>query len=1256
MVKNQALARAFMLALSCICALSACAPRSTMAPNGMDVLRRRAAAAPGDPSVQTELALAEEFDAQGDPKNVAPQLKRAGALDAKNPRLALARAVYLDVHGQPSPALDGYLVTLALATKSKDPLAPHVQELALIGVGGLDGAAPGYVGKVQSALEQLLAAPGLANPARYLATSTLIDFAYRRGDRTEAQHIAQQLGCVTEMQAAGPFGPRELLGFDVQYPVKAGAPLQSSYDLGPGRGVRPSRTVGAHGCAINVGGGPVAEGGTTYAHGALTAPAKAHYLLRLQTASSTELFLDGRSIVRMDSRKELTPDVVYVPVELNAGTHDVLIKLTTRHPNPAVALALLPQRASDVAAVALPGCARAQQFEGYLRTAIALGRGDVLPARVSLEGVQPDKPAAPLRRLQRASLLLSDPLLPSDMREDESRRQLIAAQKSDPGLWGPPLQLASMAAGNGRATEAIASLRKVVAQWPEVPSIGLALAALLREQRWTAEADSVLEQVRKRVPDACGVLSQLLEALRDRQREEQAAKLVEQVMACEGQSNARYALLLRERRWDDAQKELARLEALEPPQNRYAWLLARLELAKNRGDDATIERTIAELQASYPRSSTGALEAIDRAAGRGDDAAALGIAQAALQREPASMAELYRLSPVLGGKHLLAEFRKDGLAQIKAFEASGRHYDGPQVLVFDYMAVRVLPDLSSVALVHSIEKAQSDEAVEDLAEVQLPEGAHVLTLRVIKPDGRKLEADTIEGKDSVSLPSVTPGDYVETEYLLYQDPPEGFPRGYAGDRFYFKSFEIPFDHSEIVVVLPKDLQAEVDPRGDAPKREERVEGDLRIWRFAVNESTALKTEPDAVSVREYLPSIRVGAAATWPKLIESIREALVDRDIYDPEIAQKAREIAGKDKDPKVRAQRLYDWVLQNIEESDDLFSQAAVMLRARTGNRARVLHYMLNIASIPSRLVLVRNSGADNTPSNMADGDTYSHLLVTIGGTAPALSGGASIGKGTEETWLFTSERYAPFGYVPPQLRGQPAMRLDATAEPARAPASHAGDELRTLALDITLAADGSAKVAATETVAGAGAVAWRSNLESVPKAELEHRFEEEYLARLLPGARLAKLEIEGLTRDDPAVVIKYSFELGSLGRKIGDRWALPSMLEADLSNNYAQLAQRTTVEQVPNPLEFDTKVLIHLPKGSARPALPAPVKLQAALDGRPTFVMNTRMQDDAIVVERSLRLPSMRVRPDQYPTFASFCQAVDAVEAKELLVRLGN
>ena len=44
---------------------------------------------------------------------------------------------------------------------------------------------------------------------------------------------------------------------------------------------------------------------------------------------------------------------------------------------------------------------------------------------------------------------------------------------------------------------------------------------------------------------------------------------------------------------------------------------------------------------------------------------------------------------------MLAAYRVNGAEAIKRFEASGRHYEAPQVLAFDYMAVRILEDGSS---------------------------------------------------------------------------------------------------------------------------------------------------------------------------------------------------------------------------------------------------------------------------------------------------------------------------------------------------------------------------------------------------------------------------------------------------------------------------------------------------------------------------------------------------------------------------------
>ena len=86
-------------------------------------------------------------------------------------------------------------------------------------------------------------------------------------------------------------------------------------------------------------------------------------------------------------------------------------------------------------------------------------------------------------------------------------------------------------------------------------------------------------------------------------------------------------------------------------------------------------------------------------------------------------------------------------------------------------------------------------------------------------------------------------------------------------------------------------------------------------------------------------------------------------------------------------------------------------MVRSRSGNRARVLHYMLGLAGIPSRMALVRSASGDSVPSNMADGDTYEHLLVTYEDGEAA---GLAVHRSSATRRSATSRRC---------LRGQPAL-----------------------------------------------------------------------------------------------------------------------------------------------------------------------------------------------------------------------------------------
>jgi len=1204
----------------------------------IDTLRARAKAEPDNGGAQRDLALAEMFVDGGEPSAVRPQIGRALLLVADDPALRLAAAIDLDVHGQPRQAFEAYLVAVEVAAASDHPHAPQLAELALQAVAGLEGGVPGYSATLQQRLTAVVGSLPLV--PRQVAGNLLTRLALRRGDSAEVRRLAAAMGCVTELRVAGPFGPRDALSFDEQHAARAGTPLQDSYDLGPGRGVRATRALGARGCRVHLGGGPLARGGTRYVQGYFELAADGPHIVSIDTPNTFEAFIDGRSIARADHRRRLGARSVYTSEQLGAGRHEFTLKVTSRHPNPVVAISINTAGDRDLASTRLPYPeASTPGLPLFVRATTALSRGDVLTARGLLFHAELAARTSPVLLSQRANVAFIDPLAPAEVRNDDARRLLTAALEKDMKLWNPAVQLAGLIANGGRVKEAIAGLRDAVKRWPDVPAIGLTLAELLRSKGWHEEADRAVEAVRQLVPEACGPLHAEQSMWARRRRQAAADALVPAIMACDARSNAHAALLRRQRRWGEADVELARLAALEPPQGQFAFWLARLEVAKARGDADAVRELIATLRSHYPASLSSTLEEVDRLLSTGDTGAALTVVQAALTAEPTAMASLRRFEPILGGEHVMTPYRRDGREAITAYEAAGAGYAQPHVLVFDYMVARVFPDGSSTEIVHTVQKAQSDEAVDALAEVQVPRGARVLKLHTIKADGTVLEPDAISGKETVSLPSMAIGDYVEFEYITNREPVDGFPGGYLGERFYFRSFEVPFHHSEMVIVLPEAMEVVEDPRGEAPAMQTRVDNGLRILRWQVGSSEPLVVEPGAVAASEFIPSVRIAVGADWPTFVESIREVLVDRDLHDPAIAQLARDIVADvpEDDPLGRAEKLYAWVLEHVENNKDVFSQAAVMLRAHTGNRARILHYLLGLVDVPAQLALVRSLASDNTKSDVPDTNTYDFLMVRAG-------------EGSEAVWLYTVERGAPFGYVPALMRGQEALLLDAAATRVKVGTAGDGADRRSLSLDVAMQADGSATVDIVEQVRGASAVSWRGQLEAIPEVELERRFEEQYVSRLLPGARLAELSIEGGERKAGPLTFRYTVDLDVLGRQVSGGWALPSMLGSQLATNYARVPVRTTTQLVASALDTDVTLRISFPENARRPEAPRAVKLSTP-GARGTFHQEARWEEGVLVIERRVRMPPHRISVKDYPAFAKFCRDVDDIEAREVV-----
>jgi tetratricopeptide (TPR) repeat protein len=1212
---------------------------------GIEDLRDEAEDSPNDPVIQRALAFAELLARDGDASRARAQIDRALALSPDDEALHFAAGLIADVHGDPTAALDHYLVSLEKSRVSESELAPVVAEVAIAHVQDLLETAPRFGERVSAVLARLRAEPGNLGPAAVYQVANLeIELAYRRGERSTALEIARDQGCVTSWRVAGPFGPRALLGFDRRFDAEGDGPLAAQYDLGIGRGTRPTAEYEARGCAVHVGGGPAPGSGVTYAEGFVEIEQAGSYVVRLETPNSVELFVDGRSVVRRDARNAPVARITFHSVELPAGRHELTAKIASRHPNPILSVAVIgadgggPDAGPHAAFVEHEAASTA--LGSYLHAQTALARGDPVRAREALRRTQSreadsaGRGSAVVLQL-RAVAALSDPLAPADVQRDEARRLFRLAAQLDPEAWYPVMRLAELDAADGRGLQAIESLRGAAERWPEVVSIALALAELLDGRGWDAYAEAAVMGARRAAPDSCPALQAEMGVAERRGRYARVEELADALVACDARSNAKYQLLLRKRAWAEAATELSRLASLEPPQSRFGILSAELEIATSQGDERRIDQILDSMTSEQPQAVTPPLLQIDRLLARGERDDARRLIARNLSREPSAQAELRLLERGLFGEFALTPYRLDGAEVLREFQASGRTYEQPQVLVLDYTVVRVFEDGSSIELTHNILRAQSEESLDELGEFSPPDGANVLTLHTIKADGRRIEPDEIAGKDTVSLPNLSVGDYVEFEYVRLTEPPNAFPGGYLGSRFYFRSFEVPYDRSELTVIHPSSMTMVVDPRGPAPTTEERRADGATVLHWIVRESRPFRAEPMAVPAREWMPSNNVGASG--PAFVEGLRDALADKDIVDPAAVRLARSVLGEswNGDPEARARRLYDWVVANVEDTGDLFGLAPMMLRQRTGNRARILRYLYSLNGLDAEIVLARSLGSDATESELADPDTYEVPLVLLR-------------AGDREIFLSTDDRGAPFGYLSQLVRGQEALRLTEGAPRIRIPRGEAGSDRRAVAIAITLRSDGSAEAEVRETFRGAGAVSWREDLEGVPAAVLEQRFEEAYVSRLVPGARLLSLRISGREEREEPLVFEYRFEVGSIGRRQGREWIVPGIFPTALAPSFAHAATRETPELVAPSVDIDLQIRWNLPDGSPPPRAPEARNLEgpngAAAD------INYRVDGESLVIERRVRIPVMRVAVDRYAAFAEFCRAVDQLEAREI------
>lgn len=1180
------------------------------------------------------------------------------AEEATAVELALAGSLH-ELRGRPAFALERLARAVSLGARSDEPAEIFAAESAAAQLSNLEDRAERWPQIINALAAELADHPGSPRLTR-LVQGLAVRQRAREADGPALEEAIQRAACLRRWSAVGPFGDHSLLSFDdVHGPAEPG-PLREQYPLGRSRELgRPFEPV-VDNCEVALEAPTIGWGGTTYAISSIDIEEATEVVLALDTTSSARVWVDDTLVLTYDRRQAYLPAVAEVRLRLDAGEHALVVGLTSRYRGPLMLLTVTDDRGRPIVSQQSPGrssspsagppqvlespsyATEESSLARYLAAHIALELGDNERIRQLVEGGPTELSESAPGLVMMATSWAGDRTVPYDVARNRSLALLRQVVDIEPAAWRPYFEQARFDADEERYEDALRQVRQGLERAPEQPTLWLLQASLLTSRGLWSEVAASIDHAELLARESCRHREARLALARGRNRPNEIDEAATAVVACNHRSDALVRAHIDAARWDEAVTELQRLINLRG--ERQTLMSALAEAQRGRDDPEQEVRILMSLLDRDPEDRAALIDLVDLsvAADRTDDA--LRLLERMATQHPADHFLERRTRALLTDDELLDEYRVDGAEIIREFEASGASYEQPSVLVLDRTVFRVYPDGSIVELTHNITRVQSAEGIEMDGEFHLPRGASLLAIRTVKADGTILEPEDIEGKSSLSLPNLEPGDYVEVEYLRGHEPPPEFPGGVWPWRFYFQGYQRAFHHSELIVVTPTELDLDLSWRGEPVDEEPpREEGSLRIRRWVAREMGTLVAEPAGPNRAEIIPSLQVGADASWGDYRRALREAFIDRNRPSRAISERARAIieAANATTEEARVDALFRWVAENIEESNDPLGHVSHILAARTGERTRLLAALARAIDfgqeVPVEVGFARSTYADQTDDPLPSLDMYQYPVARIG-----------------QRWYYVGQRarWAPSCFMPPDLRGQPVLMISGDEVFAHIPEESCQPDGAEVQLQLELASDGTARGRLRETLRGFDAVQWRSLLGRTPENERVGVVEERHIADVLPGAEVVDLQVQNERQLSEPLIVELEIRGIRIAEPVADgglRLVLP--FRSELVESLASLATRSTPLVIRAPIQEQVRYEVTLPEGHEATAHGADSAItpMAEMQIESSFDAGSR----TINVERSLQLRTGRVPPSAYEAFAAFCRDVDRLEGQPIEIR---
>jgi tetratricopeptide (TPR) repeat protein/transglutaminase-like putative cysteine protease len=960
-------------------------------------------------------------------------------------------------------------------------------------------------------------------------------------------------------------------------------------------------------------------------------------------------------------------------------------------------LALAPARVPPLPPLARGGAERPERVQTVVqaleRRARAAGKAEEAAARLDLALALAERRSDDSRErraaeeARRAAALAPGSvealLLAARLEEDDPNRRreyLEAALAKDPD---DPLALAALAgyeSHRGRPQQAVRLLERAAAAAPGYAPARVALLQAREQSGLSARAAVEAGRLPREIPLSPGAAAAAARAARGLDRVDEAATWLRKVLGLrydDETARGTLAQILVDR--GDLEGALGLLsvaERLDPADLQVR--LRRADLLSSNGRAKQAEAAYAEAARICPEEP----EVFERRgharlrAGR--QAEALADFQRALELRPQNpqLKELVRLLEP-ERERFEKPYLLDAAALVREAPAPGPEDDA--VVLGELKVTRVFPSGMSATYQQLVVKVFTPRGADDWRSHTMSftpdrQELRVDRVRVTRPDGSVLETYQESERSTsepwyrlyfdtrartVTVPTLSPGDVLEIAYRMDDVGKENLLSDYFGDVTLLAG-QSRRARAEYVLLMPQGRKIHAgEQRIPGLSRAERtLPGGVVEHRWSARDLPRLQPEPGMPGWGESMPYIHVSTYADWSQVARFYWGLVRDQLRPDAQVRQAAERIAAGvpgarrppggpplDRETELALVRaVYDFVVTNIRYVGLEFGihgykpyRVDQVLQRRFGDckdKASLMHALLEVLGIDSRLVLLRMRHLGTVPAAPASLAVFNHAILHV----PKY-----------DLWLDGTAAYSGSRELPGDDREATVLVVNPDAPPrfGEVPPSRPEDNRTVASYRVALAADGSAAIQGESRIAGERAPVYRRSYQ----AESDRLAASEQLySRAYPGLRVEEVSVTDPARIEEDVVLRVRLAVARYAQPDGQGLRfVPFGRGHSYAESFAAFSARRYDLVLGQPWESAFTYRHDLPAGYAVVESP-----EAASRDTPfgTFEVRYRAEGGALLAEGRVVFRASRVAVADYPAFRDFVTAIDRALSRPVRV----